>query len=81
MKSLSRLIIMLSFSTIISTQAFAATDFQCLNDCTRQGYMYGFCQSKCSYNNSPSIRVDFQCVNNCTSKGYMYSYCQHACSY
>lgn len=25
------------------------TDYQCLNECTRRGYMYAFCQERCSY--------------------------------
>lgn len=26
-----------------------STDFQCLNNCTAQGYSYGLCTSKCTY--------------------------------
>jgi len=25
------------------------TDFTCMNQCTSRGYMFGFCQNKCSY--------------------------------
>lgn len=32
----------------INAHAFA-TDFQCVNDCTRMGYMHALCMQKCSH--------------------------------
>jgi len=32
----------------------AATDFRCVNDCTRKGYMYQFCVQNCSYDSMPT---------------------------
>lgn len=82
MRKILRLIGLLIFS-IITSQVFAAIDFQCMNECARQGSMYGFCQSRCSYNATIQMnkRVDYTCLNSCTRKGYMYSYCQQSCSY
>lgn len=67
------------------------TDFNCVNDCTRQGYQYALCQSKCSYPDPGAVRApafnggmhgtDFQCVNKCTSSGYQYQLCVNRCSY
>lgn len=62
-----------------------ATDYQCVSDCTRQGYQWAFCNSKCSYSSdTPAARikqVDYQCLNNCTQQGYQYGYCKSRCSY
>lgn len=80
---------------VFSSGASAATDYQCMNDCTNKGYMYQFCTSRCSYDSSPqqvqpqapiyqpqrTPQTDYQCLNNCTAKGYMYQYCQQQCSY
>lgn len=64
------------------TPVFAATDFRCVNDCARQGYMYQYCVEHCSYTPTPPpARVDYRCVNNCTARGYIYSYCVQACFY
>ena len=71
---------------------YAATDYQCVSDCTQKGYMYQYCTSRCFYNDSPYPRqdaaprqrprqTDFQCVSDCTNRGYMYQYCQERCSY
>ena len=30
-------------------QKIPQIDYQCMNDCTSNGYMYQFCQSRCSY--------------------------------
>jgi hypothetical protein len=67
------------------------TDFNCVNNCTRQGYQYALCQSKCSYPDPgvaqpPAFNggvhgTDFQCVSRCTSSGYQYQLCMNRCSY
>jgi hypothetical protein len=31
--------------------ADAATDYTCVNACTKDGYSYGYCTSRCSYGN------------------------------
>ena len=76
--------LILAVSILISTNALAATDYTCVSNCTSSGYMYGYCQSKCSYNTNTfgtQKRTDYSCVNNCTSKGYLYGYCKSQCSY
>jgi len=43
--------------TVLATVALASTDYQCVNDCTQNGYMYQLCQAKCSYNDSTSAQL------------------------
>lgn len=59
------------------------TDYKCMNDCTAAGYMYSFCQDKCSYEDDyrRPKQTDYKCMNDCTSAGYQYSYCRDRCSY
>ena len=80
---MKRLIIVLFL--VFSGSAYAATDYQCVNDCTEKGYMYNFCKEKCSYDNTPQYekpkQTDFQCMSDCQDKGYMYQYCKERCSY
>jgi len=72
----------LILSIILSGNALAATDYTCVNRCSANGYQYGYCQSKCSYNSGYSSgQTDYTCVNRCTANGYLYGYCQQACSY
>jgi len=76
---------------LLSIEALAGTDYNCVSDCTGKGYLYSLCQNKCSYPDSPSSNnsnsfsqpkgTDYQCVNDCTAKGYMYNYCKSRCSY
>ena len=82
---------------LLTGTAVAATDFKCMNNCTSQGYLYNYCLSQCSYDNSPQTyqpqtnqqqpqlqrvpQTDFKCVSDCTSKGYQYGYCKDRCSY
>jgi len=47
----------------IATAANAGTDYQCVNDCTRKGYMYQYCQSLCSYDDNPSRQQPVQPQN------------------
>lgn len=65
---------------VFASSASAATDYQCVNDCTGKGYMYQYCTSICSYDSSPQQiqpqqqaptyqpqripQTDFQCLNN-----------------
>jgi len=30
-------------------QQLRQTDFKCMNDCTSRGYMYEYCEKRCSY--------------------------------
>jgi hypothetical protein len=63
------------------------TDYKCASDCAQSGYMYDFCQEKCSYNKKPrqqprkSKSVDYKCASDCAQRGYMYDFCQENCSY
>lgn len=82
---------------VFASASNAGTDYQCVNDCTGKGYMYQYCQSRCSYDDNPSRQrpiqpqnpfqmpqipqTDYKCVSDCTSKGYLYQYCQQRCSY
>ena len=74
---------------IAATSVFAATDYQCVNDCTAKGYMYNLCTDRCSFdesyksnsNNNAIKQTDYQCVNDCTAKGYQYNYCSNICSF
>lgn len=69
----------------------AQTDYQCVNDCTAKGYQYGYCNSKCSFNDQPQVyqpaqiqtikQIDYACVNDCTKKGYQYQFCTSRCSF
>lgn len=29
--------------------ALAGTDYKCMSDCSKAGYMYGYCKKACSY--------------------------------
>lgn len=73
------LMFIVSFCAIV----WGATDYTCVNDCTRQGYMYSYCVSKCSYDTyrPKKNNIDYSCVSDCTRKGYLYSYCVDYCSY
>lgn len=67
---------------LVSTNALADVDYNCLNACTSEGQMYGYCQSKCSYDSAPVMRqVDYNCVNKCTAAGNLYNYCTQRCSF
>jgi hypothetical protein len=75
---------------LLPLYAQAATDYQCVNDCTQKNYQYSYCTSVCSYDSSPQVytprnnqipQTDFQCLNDCTAKGYLYNFCQSRCSY
>lgn len=86
----------LMFSAILAllaTPAMALTDYQCVNDCTAKGYLYGLCVDRCTVQQapiqqqqaiqaSPPIqRTDYQCLNRCTQAGYQYGLCKAKCSY
>jgi hypothetical protein len=60
-----------------------ATDYQCVSDCTAQGYLYNLCVDKCSWSDDyrRPKQVDYQCVNDCTARGYQYNYCVDRCSF
>jgi hypothetical protein len=47
------LLALLSFWLASSSAAFPVTDQQCMSDCLGKGYLYGLCQSRCSYDPSP----------------------------
>jgi len=70
---------------LTASNIHAATDYTCVNNCSNQGYMYGYCQNKCSYNSSSNYntqkQTDYTCVNRCSNAGYMYNYCQSKCSF
>lgn len=89
-------VFVLLLSLTLAVPALAATDYQCMNDCTNRGYMYQYCKSRCSYDttpqweqplqqnpyNTPRIpQTDYQCLYDCTSKGYLYQFCKERCSY
>jgi hypothetical protein len=76
-------ILIVIVAMLASNVAYSATDYKCMGDCQAQGYQYGYCQSVCSYSNTPSYggSTDYTCMSNCQSQGYMYNYCQSACSY
>lgn len=70
----------------------AATDYQCVSDCTAKNYQYSYCTSKCSFddgssrlyesqNNNQIKQTDYACVSDCTAKGYMYNFCTDKCSF
>lgn len=83
------LVLAVIFTLLVTYTAKAATDYQCVNDCTHQGYLYQYCVARCSYASpvpapQPSIQphgTDYKCVNDCTRNGYMYQYCVQSCSY
>lgn len=78
-----RNIIVLLF-LLLTNNAFALTDYQCVNDCTARGYMYNYCTEKCSYGDREPFKIkqtDYKCVNDCTRQGYQYQYCTNICSY
>ena len=51
---MKKLILLTFLLTFTYTTAHAATDFRCVNDCTRRGYMYQFCVQNCSYDSAPA---------------------------
>ena len=68
------------------------TDYRCLADCTAAGFMYRFCQDRCSYGESapgilpapvpqPAPQIDYRCQADCLAKGYRLQFCQEQCSY
>ncbi len=80
------------FSPSGGVPAFAGTDYKCVSDCTQQGYLYTYCQSRCSYSEPSFVPTpapvfpqphgtDYKCVSDCTQRGYQYTYCQQACGY
>ena len=79
--------IILLFVLLLTTTAYAETDYTCGNDCTSQGYLYNYCTNLCSYKSYPHYepkrikQIDYKCVNDCTGKGYLYNYCTQYCSY
>lgn len=83
MRKVASAIILCVVSMVSSAYGFQSVDYNCMNDCTDNGYMYQYCQSRCSYDNAPQApsSVDYTCMSDCENKGYMYSYCQQACSY
>jgi hypothetical protein len=36
-------------SLAVAALAWAATDYNCMNDCLARGYLYGYCKRVCSY--------------------------------
>ena len=89
-KGIDMKIVLLAFALATSLNAFSQTDYQCVNDCTTQGYQYGLCTDRCTINdsnqfNSPQIQpakqIDYQCVNDCSAKGYQYNLCTNRCSF
>ena len=76
--------------------ASAKIDYQCYSDCTEKGYVYLYCQHRCSYedidpyayaNSGPSYaeaartQIDYKCYQDCENKGYEDGYCKQDCSY
>lgn len=79
---------MLAVAVVLSSGVAAAgTDYQCMQNCADQGYLYGFCKSKCSYDTempTPApvqTRTDYKCMSDCSEAGYMYAYCKSRCTY
>lgn len=50
-KSLKLIIISTFFILTLSTiaLAFCTTDYQCVQDCMNEGYLYNLCQKMCTY--------------------------------
>lgn len=42
-------VILLSLVIVVKVYAWCQTDYTCVNDCVRQGYMWGYCRSICSW--------------------------------
>lgn len=84
MKKLIKLLLWIVVFASVNV-SFSATEYTCLNDCEHNGYMYSYCESRCSYNEdnevSSSKNIDYKCQNDCMQKGYMYSFCRSQCSY
>ena len=50
MKKIILIVIMTgAFSSLFAGLAIADTDYKCVNDCTRNGYNYGYCLNQCSF--------------------------------
>lgn len=80
--------LLLALTLLASTEAFALTDYKCVDDCQAAGNMWGLCQKRCSTDGggagvfgSSFKSTDYGCVSRCTSNGYQYSLCQDRCSY
>jgi len=48
---MKKLILALTLLSIIAVSAYAycQTEWNCVNDCTRRGYMWSFCKSACTW--------------------------------
>jgi len=79
----------------LASAAHAKLDYTCYQDCTAKGYVYLYCQSRCSYeevdpyayNNQNTYalearpQIDYKCYQDCTNKNYEDGYCKQECSY
>jgi len=71
--------------SLFSFATYAATDYQCMNNCTADGLMYAACQSRCEYNQSIAIpsatpQLDSECYSNCTQHRFAPEYCRQNCT-
>ena len=49
--------LLICFTVLLFSIAYAATDYNCVNDCTNRGYAYQLCVERCSY--EPPARNSF----------------------
>jgi hypothetical protein len=51
-KRILNALLLVSFLAVVYSGYIAAryVDYKCLNECTSEGYMYGYCWDVCSYN-------------------------------
>lgn len=46
---MKKLIIIAILTIAFAREAFAQTDYNCVNQCLREGYLYGYCNSICTF--------------------------------
>ena len=70
MNNVAKFILASAIALISTAAASQSADYKYMIDCTSNGSIYQYSQSKCSYDNTLSCsRTDYYCQNNCTNKG------------
>lgn len=77
--------------TLLTSAAYAETDYSCVSQCTSQDMSFSFCQDRCSFDrdkddhedhHDTDNRTDFTCVRRLTEdRDYSYGYAADVCSY
>lgn len=72
-------VFLLIAALFISFKSEAGVDYNCVNQCVKQGSLYSFCVKQCSFKRRINI-VDPACQQRCVRDGNMINYCNDRCS-